>query len=195
MISLSHIKEPAKDDGLPKSQKKIMAWSGGKISSNKEVATLKFVRKKLERGESLSEEQSAIVAKFSLADAAVGSEDILKSLEASVASKRLNSDDDEDGKKKAKVLPKSGRFAVTASGGFVTKRGGKQTTQGGVFSKAGGGKGINRKGKGGVKGGGKGKSTAWSGGKASRSGGSSKKSTKPAASAVSMLDGGLSTSR
>jgi len=54
-----------------------MAWSGGKLTTNKEEATLKFLKKKLERGESLSEEQAAVIARFTLAANAAES-DIVK---------------------------------------------------------------------------------------------------------------------
>jgi uncharacterized protein (UPF0335 family) len=68
-----------------------MAHAGGKITTNKEEATLKFLRKKMERGDVLTEEQKQIVTKFSLSrveSSLKGSGDLVKTLESVVALKR-----------------------------------------------------------------------------------------------------------
>lgn len=59
LVSLSHVKETSPDP-VPAAPKRI-AWPGGKITSNKEEATLRFLRKKQSRGEPLTEEQIAVV--------------------------------------------------------------------------------------------------------------------------------------
>ena len=44
VVSLRHVKEPTAEPKPP--EKKRIAWSGGKITTNKEEATLRFLQKK-----------------------------------------------------------------------------------------------------------------------------------------------------
>jgi|AntAceMinimDraft_5_1070358.scaffolds.fasta_scaffold154778_1 hypothetical protein len=55
------------------------------IYTNKEEATLKFLKKKEERGETLTVEQKAIVARFTLKSGSSSGNDMIGSLEKAVA--------------------------------------------------------------------------------------------------------------
>mmetsp|Transcript_40645 Transcript_40645/g.82017 ORF Transcript_40645/g.82017 Transcript_40645/m.82017 type:complete len:192 (+) Transcript_40645:71-646(+) len=127
VVSLAHVKATAPIAFAP--EKKVMAHAGGKITTNKEEATLKFLRKKMDRGEVLTEEQKKIVAKFSFKDGTKSDgADVLETLESVVALKRK---DDPELPQLSQNLKKS-RFQTTEDGGLVINRGGKGGNKGGA---------------------------------------------------------------
>eukprot|EP00618_Florenciella_parvula_P026751 CAMPEP_0119542140 /NCGR_PEP_ID=MMETSP1344-20130328/53398_1 /TAXON_ID=236787 /ORGANISM="Florenciella parvula, Strain CCMP2471" /LENGTH=194 /DNA_ID=CAMNT_0007586289 /DNA_START=27 /DNA_END=608 /DNA_ORIENTATION=- len=175
-VSLGHLHVPLPDPVAAfAAPKKVMAWDGGKITTNKEEATLIFLRKKQARGEVLTSEQLVIIEKFSLGSdrtalpeggATPGTapvskkdrKDVLKKLEAAAAAKRKESgkaEDEEDD---------TSNIDTAANGGLTTKRfrkkaGGANKRQGGGGGGQGGAKRqkFGKGGGGGGKGGGKGK--------------------------------------
>lgn len=71
LVSLAHLKRPVE---VPMAApKKVMAWAGGKITTNKEEATIKWLKRKRDKGEELTEEQRKVIAKFSLSSDDTGS--------------------------------------------------------------------------------------------------------------------------
>eukprot|EP00614_Pseudopedinella_elastica_P006883 CAMPEP_0172599872 /NCGR_PEP_ID=MMETSP1068-20121228/20006_1 /TAXON_ID=35684 /ORGANISM="Pseudopedinella elastica, Strain CCMP716" /LENGTH=153 /DNA_ID=CAMNT_0013400277 /DNA_START=46 /DNA_END=504 /DNA_ORIENTATION=+ len=86
VVSLRHVKEPTAEPKPP--EKKRIAWSGGKITTNKEEATLRFLQKKKERGDTLTKDQEAIISKFTLKCNDASSEELLQKLESTIGAKQ-----------------------------------------------------------------------------------------------------------
>ena len=60
-VDLSHIKKSDPAPFIPPPQKKVMAWDGGKIVTNKAEALRKFLARKRKRGETISETEKKII--------------------------------------------------------------------------------------------------------------------------------------
>lgn len=55
IVSLKEIKQSSVNGRVYPSEKKQIAWAGGKITTNKQKVAMKFIEKKKQNGEELTE--------------------------------------------------------------------------------------------------------------------------------------------
>jgi hypothetical protein len=117
MISLKHIKSPSAPAAAASSPR--ISWPGGPVQSNADTAVAAFLRRKLERGEALTDQQTTLLAKFHADTLAKAAKEGLDALPTSTSS------------------GSAGQAGKGAAGGLVIRRHGDAiiSSQSGVGSK------------------------------------------------------------